>query len=468
MTAKFRWSRKVRRSVWVSGTALALALGGAVPAALAQGANSQAGRTYYVDPVNGSPNNPGTSASPWRTLEQVFASGQKFAAGDVIYLRNGNHGSPVVTGGISSGTVTIEAQPGQSPKMQSLRFAGGASHWIVSGVLVSPQEANGTFTTGSLVQFDSGATYDTFENSQLRYAVDSTAATWNNSDWVTKTGTAILVIGSNNQVIGNQIRNTHNGVQLDRTSTAGAGATNSLVRGNRIDNFWEDAFRCRVSGCDVEYNTAVNSYAVVPPGTENDPPHRDMFQSYRGDGSFTTIANVVVRGNVFIARQGARYPNIPFQYNGHYTIQGISAFDGPYSGWTIENNVVMVEVGLAMGLYGMNNSTIVNNTVVPDPLGTDSEIRITNQKDGTPSSNDILRNNLAHSFNTGAAVNLQHSNNITVGTAYSTFFADYGGYNLHLKAGSPAINAGTTANAPSIDADQKQRTVPYDVGAYEY
>ncbi len=427
----------------------------------------QAG-AYYVDPVNGSPSNPGTSASPWRTLEQVFSAGKQFASGDVIYLRNGNHGNPVIAGGVSSGNVTIQAQSGQTPMMQSLRFQSGATHWIVSGVLVSPQEANGSFTTGNLVQFDSGATFNTFQNSQLRYATDATATTWVNSDWVNKTGTAIMVIGSNNQVIGNQIRNTHNGVQLDRTSTAGAGATNSVVRGNSINHFWEDAFRCRVSGCDVEYNSAINSYAVVPPGTESDPPHRDMFQSYRGDGSFTTIANVIVRGNVFIARQGTRYTNIPFQYNGHYTIQGLSAFDGPYSGWTIENNVVMVEVGLAMGLYGMNDSKIVNNTVVPDPLGTDSEIRITNQKDGTPSNNNILRNNLAHTLNVSAATNLHQSNNITVGTAYSTYFVNYGGYNVHLKSGSPAINAGTTTDAPSIDADRKQRSAPYDVGAYEY
>ena len=83
----------------------------------------------------------------------------------------------------------------------------------------------------------------------------------------------------------------------------------------------------------------------------------NLFQSFRGDGSFTSIDRIVLRGNVFIARQGQRYTTVPFQYNGHYTIQGLSAFDGPYSNWTIENNVINVEVGLAMGLYGMSNST---------------------------------------------------------------------------------------------------------------
>lgn len=44
----------------------------------------------------------------------------------------------------------------------------------------------------------------------------------------------------------------------------------------------------------------------------------------------------------------------------------------------------------------------------------------------------------------------------------------YPGGNLHLKQGVPAVNAGTTGNAPAVDADQRTRTTPYDVGAYEF
>lgn len=431
-------------------------------------AATPASTAYYVDPASGSAANPGTSASPWRTLQEVFDAGKTFAAGDVIYLRSGNHGSPVIRGGVSSGIRTIKAEPGQAPRLKSLRFQSGANHWTVDGVLVSPQEADGSFTAGNLVQVDTGATDNVLQNSSIRAASDSSARTWTNDQWVQRSGTAILVAGSNNKVLGNQVRNIRNGIMLERTSTAGAGATGAVVRGNAVDNFWEDAYRCKVSGCLIENNSATNSYAVVPAGMEADPPHRDMFQSYRGDGSFTPVTNVVLRGNLFISRQGTRYPNIPFQYNGMYTVQGLSAFDGPYDNWTIENNVVMVEVGLAMGLYGMDNSRIVNNTVVPNPQGTDSEIRLTNQKDGNPSDSNVVRNNLAHHFNTGAGTNTLHSNNIEVGTAYSTYFLDYASRDLHLKAGSPAIGAGTTTDAPTIDADGKARSTPYDVGAYEF
>ncbi|MFJ9543927.1 choice-of-anchor Q domain-containing protein [Streptomyces sp. NPDC101225] len=423
--------------------------------------------TYYVDPATGSSSNPGTASQPWRTLQEVFASGKTFAAGDTIILRSGDHGSPVITGS-ASGVRTIKAASGQTPRMRSLRFASGATRWTVDGVLVSPQEANGTFTTANLVQIDAGATHNVLQNSQIRAASDATASTWSNNDWVNRSGTGISVVGADNQVLNNEIRNVRNGVTLERTSTAGAGATGGVVRGNSVEHFWEDGYRCKVSGCLVEYNSAVNSYAVVPPGMEADPPHRDMFQSFRGDGSFTPVTGVTLRGNVFISRKGARYTKIPFQYNGKYTIQGLSAFDGPYSGWTIENNVVQVEVGLAMGLYGMNNSKIVNNTVVPRYPATDSEIRLTNQKDGTPPTGDVVRNNLAHRFNTAAATDAQHSNNITVDTSYAAYFTGYVSADLHLKPESPAIGAATTRDAPTTDADQKQRSSPYDAGAYEY
>jgi hypothetical protein len=129
----------------------------------------------------------------------------------------------------------------------------------------------------------------------------------------------------------------------------------------------------------------------------------------------------------------------------------------------------MVEVGLAMGLYGMDNSKIVNNTVVPDSFGTDSEIRVTNEKGGSSSDNDIIRNNLAHTLNIGAATNAHQSNNLTVAaSAYATFFLNYAAGDVHLKAGSPAIDAGTMTDAPTLDADKAARIAPYDVGAYEF
>ncbi|MYX56171.1 hypothetical protein GTZ89_10750 [Streptomyces sp. SID8382] len=100
-----------------------------------------AAASYYVDPVNGSSANPGTSAQPWKSFQDIFAQGRTYGSGDVVYLRSGNYGAAVVNGGVSSGNRTIKAAPGAVPRMKTLRFAAGATHWTVDGVLVSPQEA---------------------------------------------------------------------------------------------------------------------------------------------------------------------------------------------------------------------------------------------------------------------------------------------------------------------------------------
>lgn len=79
----------------------------------------------------------------------------------------------------------------------------------------------------------------------------------------------------------------------------------------------------------------------------------------RPDGSFTTDRLAQLDSgatNDVLQRSRLRYApdaiasksaNADWLSN---TIQGLSAFDGPYGNWTIENEVIMVEVGLAMGL----------------------------------------------------------------------------------------------------------------------
>ncbi len=98
-------------------------------------------------------------------------------------------------------------------------------------------------------------------------------------------------------------------------------------------------------------------------------------------------------------------------------------------------------------------------------------ITITRHKNGAPGSGNILNNNLSSiaPINTfSIAPGVVQSGNQFVGTATEVYFVDYAHRDLHLKAGSPAIDAGTADNAPAIDIDRVARSVPYDVGAYEF
>ena len=54
------------------------------------------GQDYYVDPVNGNNNNPGTSASPWQSFLRAtptYSATPAVAEGDTVYLAAGNYGS---------------------------------------------------------------------------------------------------------------------------------------------------------------------------------------------------------------------------------------------------------------------------------------------------------------------------------------------------------------------------------------
>ena len=57
---------------------------------------------FYADPINGSMNGDGSATRPWTTLQAIVAAklinGQDNTsgvvhAGDIIYLKSGNHGS---------------------------------------------------------------------------------------------------------------------------------------------------------------------------------------------------------------------------------------------------------------------------------------------------------------------------------------------------------------------------------------
>jgi len=59
--------------------------------------NIAGGATYYLDAVNGSDSNPGSSEQPWKTLNRAYTwytgEGPKVQEGDTVYFRNGNYGT---------------------------------------------------------------------------------------------------------------------------------------------------------------------------------------------------------------------------------------------------------------------------------------------------------------------------------------------------------------------------------------
>lgn len=174
------------------------------------------------------------------------------------------------------------------------------------------------------------------------------------------------------------------------------------------------------------------------------------------------VRGMVLRGNTIVNYED---PDQPFRG----TLQGIGCFDGMFEDWRIENNVIITDHWHGITLSGAINCVVINNTVVDinqDKLGP-PWIRINDHKNGTPPSGCIVRNNLTTAMNVSKqGVIVDHN---TIVKNYSDFFVDYKAFNLHLKKGCDAVDAGTADLAPAIDRDKitRPKGSGIDIGAYE-
>ncbi len=434
--------------------------------------------TFYVDPQNGSPAGDGSRSNPWKTLQQVIEDGliegkqcqslpwtadctmvvknpgAPIKAGDTIRLLDGYHGEITLQDAYMDEPVTVEAEPGHTPRIKNLRCLG-AGNWIFRGLSISPSHVDPYSPVSTLVMlenhnFRGPCRQVTVENCTI-YSVWDTSG-WSADDWNQLACSGIQVQGPDCQVINNYLRNVDFGISVS--------GPRARVVGNTVENFSGDGLRGIGDFGLFERNLVMNCYDV-------NANHDDGFQSWStGPGGVGTgeVHGVVLRANTIINYTD---PNQPHRG----TLQGIGCFDGFYVDWVVENNVIITDHWHGITFLGARNVRVVNNTVVdinevkPGPTW----IRIGPHKDGTPSEGCLVRNNITMSLQVDNTVTEDHNLVIDFDWARS-YFVDYAGYDLHLTADSPAIDAGSSLEAPPEDHDGVPRPqgAAVDMGAYEW
>jgi len=403
-----------------------------------------AGNTYYVAP-DGSDTDAGTESAPFKTIQRAASL---VGAGDTVVVRAGSYagfqlGWDFPQNGTATEPITFEAEPGaviesrnnETPDGINLE---GASYVIIDGFAVNNA---GSDIARACIRAVQGQ-HVTVRNNEV-----TNCGSWgvftSHSDYVR--------IEGNQSSFNNFGTGDHHGMYVSN-STVEPVIVNNVIRGN-----WANGL------------------------------HMNGDLSQGGDGLIT----------------GARVERNIIYGNGKNGGSGINC-DG-VQGSLIRNNLLYDNHASGISLYridaaaGAKNNKVVNNTI---RMATDGRwaVNIKNGSTGNTVSNNILlhdgpkgainivRDSLSGFVSDHNAVTDRFSKDdgesvLTLAQWRSatnqdgnSFVADPAALfvdavnDYHLSATSPAIDAGSSLNAPGVDIEGNAR--PYgpahDIGAYEF
>ncbi len=415
-----------------------------------------AGKVYYVS-VTGKDSNSGSLTRPFRTIQKAA---DVAVAGDTVYVRRGTYTERVTikNSGAAGNYITFSAYPGETAIVDVKDIA-------------MPSTYLGGFT---------------IEDKNYIQVIGFRINNSTNGYGIVCRDTAYCVIKNNHTY-----NTLHSGIAV-RT------ASNVTIDGNAVELANNDGAQEMISVADSQFvNVTHNHVYNGGPGT-NGGEGIDI-----KDGSH----DVLVHGNIIhdTPRIGI-YVDAWLNHTYNITIDGnivhhvvrsaiavASERGGELNNVTISNNLVYQNErsGIVVGDWDagyphpIHHIYIVNNTVygngtgdwgggidILNPKSTDIFIRnnilsansnFTIRVTDMPLSEATITNNLLDGFR-----NLNTEQRGTNFVEANPNFYNAALLDFHLRPASPAINAGTTSNAPDHDFANQARGAGVDIGAYEY
>ena len=405
---------------------------------------------YYVDLFRGSAEGDGSRSAPWLDLQRVLDE-EPLEPGDEIYLGGGEWGVLTLEGvEFDPPGLHLTSFPPETPKLDGVDIKNSRG-LDLSVMIVRP----GGTERDTLVTIDAASSDISIEEFDI-FSADTTEG-WSREDWRKRTVHGIRSDGSNVRISGNWLEKVKHGI-----SSTGP---NAVIEVNIISQFTGDGIRVLGDGSVVEGNDIFNCLDV----SQN---HDDGIQSWSlgedGTPGEGVVRDVTIRGN-FIFERRAPFVEYPCQ------LQGIGLFDGFFDGWTIENNVIHASAWHGITMMGARDGVIRNNTVMgveAAPVGP-PWISVTRHKDGRPSSNMRIVNNLMPDRTTPPSSPFEPDqpgvnwiNNFHVAEP-AFIFTDPERLDFSLMEGSPAIGAALPDDTPERDITGRLRQGAADLGAFD-
>lgn len=331
---------------------------------------------------------------------------------DIVIVADGSYGELELTGRHFQTEAQIRAATGVRARFDTVRLTD-CSGLLVKNIVVRPP------TKTAAVIIDGG--YDlTLRESDIGFA--DHAVGWSAADWTARVSTGVRIIEATDVVLNrNYIHHVTRGVDSDGAATD--------VNRNRINYFADDGVRVfgddsmvrsnRISNnvkVDANTNVGIQSWSRGPSGT---------IGGGRVDG-------LLIWGNAIIeSTDPAKAFGAP--------LQGIGFYDGTYGGLLIAQNLVAVDGWRGIVVFGGDNVNIQYNTVIDGDTTTSRrpDIAIENHKNGTPSVNTRVRNNLASRVGHNPHVAV-YGNTIMNAPDYPESFADHENFDFAPTAAVPS------------------------------
>lgn len=405
--------------------------------------------TYYVAPLGArvSGTADGTEKSPFPSIEAALAS-KRIKPGDTLLLNDGAYGNVDIKANASFGApVTIMSKNGKAAHFDSIELGQNTRNLILRNLSVWPRDP---LTSKRKLVYALGTTsHITIDGFDIRSEKDAgNYMQWDAAKWEARKFMGVHLQGRHSTVIRSKATGVYHGIVVGE---------DSQIIDNVIDGFNGDGMRA-FSRSVVRGNRVSNS-------VDTDDNHDDGFQSFVPRGA-TSVTGLVLDGNTIIEWSGR--PDHPLRHN----LQGIGLFDGFYDDLTIVNNVVVVSHVHGISVYGTRGARIINNTVVNarDLTQSTPRIGIKDHKNGLPSSDVLVANNLAMSIGGAASEQkrIVFRNNSAIGKP-SMVFEGPTIFNFYPKVSSGFIDTADPAIAPDTDVTGMKRPsgAAPDRGAYE-
>ncbi len=382
----------------------------------------------FVDPGNGvdAPGRGGANA-PYKTFAYLVTS-KVLKGGEHVVLLAGDHGglslnefnAPQLVG--ASAWTWFDFRPGAKASTIDFRKM---SHLLVTGATVQSLKAG-----QDLVSVTSSSEVVIADNAVSSQATAPTTI----QEWMGLSNG----IDISNSHCASVLRNKLAWVRFGFTmSFAGldypANSARELVQDNQLDGFSGDGARMNASDLTIRGNAFRDGYASIADGDAN---HDDMIQGFKLDGGW--FQNIVIEDNFLADRTS---PNRKFVSE----YQGIGIFDGVFKNLTIRRNVLLTGAYHGMGLYGVTDTTVENNTVISTSTKS-LWIQVFVGKKGEQPSNVTVKNNLATKlFSTNVAVYANDYEVPNPAADFVQFDVANGAYDMHLKPTSAFFGKGAGA-----------------------